>query len=136
MYDACSVIEVRYGLTPRSAGWRKVGAGPRSRHGTLDARRPGGYFLRMRRLLVTRRVVPLDRLDEYLPAWADVVRTARTANCRAWLFRQTDHQDHFLEFVEWKDDEASESARAPLETARRIVDETFGYGDSTEWEEA
>lgn len=85
---------------------------------------------------MTRRVVPLDRLDEYLPAWAVVVRIAGETGCRAWLFRRPDHQDHFLEFVEWKEDEANEAARAPLEAARRAVDETFGYGESIEWEEA
>jgi hypothetical protein len=89
----------------------------------------------MRRLLCTRRLVPLDRLDDYLPAWHEVRSAALASGCRAWLFRRSDHQDQFLEFIEWQDDVAPGELRAEVDAARTALDERFGFGETTDWEE-
>lgn len=90
----------------------------------------------MTRLLTTRRHVPLDRAEEYVAAWSEVRAAAEARGARAWLFRGADHEDHFLEFVEWSDavsalmdDPAVADARAALE------DYGAGAGTTEEWED-
>lgn len=91
----------------------------------------------MRRLLSARRLVPLDRLEQYLSGWQQVLEAARDSGGRAWLFRGTDHQDHFLEFLEW----GAEAAPVPLPdvdsvaSARLSLDHSFGTAQIEEWEE-
>jgi hypothetical protein len=90
----------------------------------------------MRSLLCTRRVVPLDLLDDYLARWRDVTQAAQAAGARAWLFRRTGHDDHFQEFLEWDGDDAGAAADEPaLAGARAALEELVGAGDDTEWEE-
>ncbi|MGH7504461.1 MAG: hypothetical protein ACRELX_02370, partial [Longimicrobiales bacterium] len=57
----------------------------------------------MRRLYATRRLIPLDRLDDYLAGWERLRSAATEAGGRAWMFRGTAHQDQFIEFLEWED---------------------------------
>lgn len=54
-----------------------------------------------RHLATTRRHVPLDRVDEYLAAWAAVRDAIVAAGGRAWIFHGAEHEDQFLEFIEW-----------------------------------
>ena len=93
-----------------------------------------------RRLLSTRRLVPLDRLDDYLADWDRVRAAAEAAGGRAWLFRGARHEDQFLEFIEWgdagDDDHAPLPERAEVEAARVHLDHAFGAGHADEWEEA
>lgn len=89
-----------------------------------------------RRLLCTRRVVPLDRSDDYLLAWLATRRAADGAGMRAWLFRGAGHEDHFMEFLEWEDRGA-----APLEdeAVRAALAQLDSFGTPVgreEWEEA
>lgn len=89
-----------------------------------------------RRLLATRRLIPLDRLEDYLAGWETLRDAAERAGARAWMFRGTDHQDHFIEFLEWQDEGGPAlPERAEIATARRGLDETFGAGHVDEWEE-
>ncbi len=90
----------------------------------------------MRHVLATRRTVPLDRVDEYTAVWADVRASALAAGMRAWLFRGTDHEDHFMEFLEWADDGGpGPMPESELETLRAQLEERFGYGHEDRWEE-
>jgi hypothetical protein len=57
-----------------------------------------------RRLRTVRRQVPLDRGDDYLLAWEAARHAVVAAGGRAWIFGGVDHEDQFLEFVEWNDD--------------------------------
>jgi hypothetical protein len=57
----------------------------------------------MRRILIIRRTVPLDRSDEYGAAWQDLVTAATLCGGQAWLFRRTGHEDRFIEFLEWQE---------------------------------
>ena len=89
----------------------------------------------MRRLCTSRRHVALDRTDEYLSAWDDLRRAVETAGARAWVFRGSAHEDHFLEFIEWT------GARAPLDDAAVLAAlqalDAFAPATGTEeWEQA
>jgi orotate phosphoribosyltransferase len=55
----------------------------------------------MRRLLVTRRRVPLDRFEDYDEAWERLRDAASQSGGRAWRFRASELEDQFLEFLEW-----------------------------------
>jgi len=88
---------------------------------------------RKRRLLSTRRVVPLDRLDEYTAAWEAVQQAARDAGARAWLFRARERQDHFIEFIEHSEAPGALEA-GELQLARARLEEEFGPGETEEWE--
>lgn len=92
----------------------------------------------MRRLLLTtRRTIPLDRLDDYLGDWRRIRAAVEAAGGRAWLYRGTSRQDHFIEFVEW--DEAATPAlpdRDDVASARLDLDQTFGPGIADSWEES
>lgn len=89
----------------------------------------------MRNLLITRRTVPLDRLEEYAEAWAAVAGAAAAQGGRAWLFRGAGHEDRFIEFVEWTG--APEFLAAPaLVAACRELDACAAATESGAWEEA
>ena len=88
---------------------------------------------RRRRLLSTRRVVPLDRLDEYTAAWDVVERAAKENGARAGLFRARERQDHFLEFVEYGDAPGVLESEE-LRRARASLEEQFGAGQAEDWE--
>jgi hypothetical protein len=90
----------------------------------------------MRRLLCTRRRVALDRVDEYLFAWLAAGAAAGRAGARAWLFRGSDHEDQFMEFVEW--DDAASDPLADDDVAAALA-QLAAFGAviaSDEWEEA
>jgi hypothetical protein len=89
-----------------------------------------------RRLLCTRRQVPLDRSDDYLLAWLAFRSTAATLGARAWIFRRVGHEDHFMEFLEWDalvrdpmDDVDMSAAAAQLDSFGSML-------GRDEWEEA
>ncbi len=86
-------------------------------------------------LVVTRRTIALDRIEEYLALWAVVRDAAESLDCRAWLFRAARRDDHFLEFLE----HAGE--RLPLDQPRlmeprRELHDSFPPDADDEWEEA
>lgn len=90
----------------------------------------------MRRLLCTRRRVPLDIVDDYLLAWGATRALVEAADGRAWLFRQAGHDDLFMEFIEWDDNRATPLQNEGVEDARRILDNFTPGSGSDEWEEA
>lgn len=88
----------------------------------------------MRRLLVTRRTVPLDRLDDYLATWARLRADVQARGGAAWLFRGDGHDDRFLEFLEWSGDTAvaaADDVRAALDE----LDETASAAHQDTWNE-
>ncbi len=88
-----------------------------------------------RRLLTTRRRIPLDRLEEYLADWREVRRAVRAAGGHAWLFRGEEREDRFLEFVE--SDVSIELAAEPrVAEARETLEDGFGQEWSDVWTEA
>lgn len=90
----------------------------------------------MRRLLSTRRHVPLDRADDYITAW-DAVRSAvELSGGRAWIFQGAGHEDQFLEFIEWPDDAAAPTGDAAVADAVARLEEFAAASASDEWEEA
>ncbi|CAN5895481.1 hypothetical protein BH23GEM9_BH23GEM9_30960 [soil metagenome] len=90
----------------------------------------------MRRLLSTRRHLPLDRSDDYLLAWVAVARAVQAAGGRAWIFRGSAHEDHFMEFIEWDDDVDSPADDDDVAAARTQLDAFATPSASDEWEEA
>jgi hypothetical protein len=89
----------------------------------------------MRRLLITRRHVALDRADDYLLAWETVRLAAERAGGRAWIFRGAAHEDQFMEFMEWSDDAASPHTNDTVAATRSELD-AFAAGVTEEWEDA
>lgn len=91
----------------------------------------------MHHVLATRRTVPLDRAEEYAAAWASVQSLASSAGVHAWLFRGTDHEDHFMEFLEWSDDGAPTAMplEDELDALRAELEERFGHGHEDRWDE-
>jgi hypothetical protein len=87
----------------------------------------------MRRLHSSRRVVPLDQLEQYLELWSMLRSAAEAVGARAWLFRDARRQDHFMEFVEYADMSMDGSG---VSEARQEIDEFFGHAQVEEWEEA
>jgi len=96
--------------------------------------------LMTRLLLVSRRIVPLDALEDYGSRWARVVAAVSAAGGRAWVFRGVRHQDHFLEFIEWRTDHSVDPGALPdresVAAARAELDGRFGPASDDEWEEA
>jgi hypothetical protein len=92
----------------------------------------------MKRILSTRRLIPLDRLDDYLLDWERVRAAVESAGGRAWLFRGARHQDQFIEFVEWGEEvgDTPLPERADVAPARLQLDEAYGRGHADDWEEA
>lgn len=89
----------------------------------------------VRRLLSTRRLVPLYELDEYLAGWNRLRAVFTAAGGHAWLFRASHRQDQFLEFLEYGA-EPTILERAEIAAARDALDEAFGAGVLEGWEEA
>ena len=91
----------------------------------------------MRRLRITHRIVPLDRVDEYQAAWQDVRTAAEAEGGRAWLYRGSDHQDHYIEFLEWKGEDLPPLPdRAPVSAMRDRLAESFAARTDNDWEAA
>jgi hypothetical protein len=89
----------------------------------------------MRRLVSTRRHVPLDVAEEYMLAWLAVGRAVTAAGGRAWLFRGSRHEDQFLEFIEWSG--AAEPLRdADVMSAVAQLGAFAAAAAEEEWEEA
>lgn len=90
----------------------------------------------IRHLATARRHVPLDRADEYLAAWNATREAVEATGGHAWIFRGAEHEDRFLEFIEWTD-----PTRSPL-TDDGVVEaaselNAFAAADRAEvWEEA
>jgi hypothetical protein len=89
----------------------------------------------MRRLLTTRRHVPLDIADDYLLAWAMVRRSVQDAGGRAWLFRGAAHEDQFMEFIEWSDESLASVVDDEAVAAAVAQLDAFGHAKSDDWEE-
>jgi hypothetical protein len=89
-----------------------------------------------RRLLTTRRHVPLDRADEYLMAWDAVCRAVEAAGGRAWIFRGAAHEDQFMEFVEWTTGPTAPHEDDAVAAARTQLDAFATAGVTEEWEDA
>lgn len=88
----------------------------------------------MRHLRVTRRHLALDRSDEYLRCWDEVSTAVRQAGGNAWLFRDIEHDDRFLEFIEWSGGAAPLEQVAVAEALDALA--TFApAAQSDEWEE-
>ena len=90
----------------------------------------------MRRLLTTRRHVPLDRAEEYLAAWARVRSTVADAGGRAWIFRGAAHEDQFIEFIEWSNGSPALHEHEDVAAARALLDTFAVAGVTEEWEDA
>lgn len=88
----------------------------------------------MRRLLVTRRTVPLDRSDEYAESWQNLVQLAKELPGNAWLFRRVGHDDQYVEFVEWSGEPAASAVELLLAVRREL--DMLGIGHTDELEEA
>jgi hypothetical protein len=88
-----------------------------------------------RRLLTTRRHVPLDTVDDYLDGWTTLQHEVERAGGRAWIFRGADHQDRFIEFIEWNDDGDGPLAIDAVAAAVSELDTFAVPGSSEEWEE-
>ena len=88
-----------------------------------------------RRLLTTRRHVPLDRADEYLAAWDVVQRSVEESGGHAWIFRGAAHEDQFMEFIEWKDGTLAPHDGGGVNSARAILDTFAAPGATEEWED-
>jgi hypothetical protein len=88
-----------------------------------------------RRLLTTRRHVPLDRADEYVVAWAAVERMVTAGGSRAWLFRGAAHEDQFIEFIEWSDGARAPHDDADIAGTRAHLDTFAAPGLTEEWED-
>lgn len=89
----------------------------------------------MRRLLTTRRHVPLDQAEEYLAAWEGVRRAVDDAGGRAWIFRGAAHEDQFIEFIEWSNGAPALHERDDVAAARSGLDVYAAAGMTEEWED-
>ena len=88
-----------------------------------------------RRLLTTRRSVPLDRTEEYDALWARVREVVVDAEGHAWRFRAAERQDVQMECIESR--ELDRILTLPeVQATRSLLDETFGSASTEEWEEA
>jgi hypothetical protein len=89
----------------------------------------------MRRLLSTRRRVPLDLVDDYLLAWARLRVLAERNEAHAWIFRGSEHDDQFIEFIEWDDSKSDPLLDDGVNAARTALDAFAHAISSDEWEE-
>ena len=90
----------------------------------------------MRRLLTTRRHVPLDQADEYLAAWERVRSAVGQAGGHAWIFRGAAHEDQFIEFIEWTNGSPALHEQDDVAAARAELDTYAAAGMTEEWEDA
>jgi len=88
-----------------------------------------------RKLVVTRRNVPLDRVEDYHAAWRRVRDAVHEAGGRAWVFRGADRIDHFLEFIESREMD-SLMVEQVVVAARDELDALFAPRDLEAWDEA
>ena len=88
----------------------------------------------MRRLMSTRRRIPLDRTEDYAALWSAVRDAAEAVGVHAWRFRAKDRDDIYMEFLEASDPEPL--ADTGLGAARDALDRAFVPERSDEWEEA
>jgi hypothetical protein len=90
----------------------------------------------IRRLLTTRRHVPLDQADEYLVSWEKLRRVVDEAGGRAWIFRGAAHEDQFIEFIEWSNGSPALHELGDVAAARAQLDTYAAAGVTEEWEDA
>jgi hypothetical protein len=88
----------------------------------------------MRKLRITRRRVPLARLEEYDDAWQRLRRAAGEAGARAWLFRISGRDDRMVEFLEWSDPVSVDRAEAVQEAGAAL--DALAPGETEDCEEA
>lgn len=92
----------------------------------------------MRRLRSLRRLVPLDRLEDYDDAWEAVSRAAAESDVRAWRFRGHDREDHFMEFLEWSAPAGGDADGGLAPTVAAACEELglqFGGAAVEDWDE-
>jgi hypothetical protein len=85
-----------------------------------------------RSLLATRRILPLDRLEEYVAGWERLRGAVTEQGGHAWLFRAAAREDHFLEFIEFRGPDALHAAR-DVHSARTALSDEFGEREAREW---
>lgn len=90
----------------------------------------------MRRLSTTRRHVPLDIADDYLVSWLAVRTAVHAAGGRAWLFRGRNHEDQFMEFIEWDDDDSAPLDGDDVAAAIAQLSAFATAAHTDDWEEA
>lgn len=76
-----------------------------------------------RRLLVATRTVNGAARDPYDELWHDLANAVRALNGAAWRFVSADEPDRFVEFIEWKQEEAAPSLPerpGPAERLQRL----------------
>lgn len=86
-----------------------------------------------RRLRCTRRSIALDRLGEYLSLWRRGRDAVRRHGGQAWLFRSAARDDHFLEFIEYDNQEGLSETRH-VTSRLQALSESFPPDDVSEWE--
>lgn len=79
-----------------------------------------------RRLVSIRRLVPQDRIPEYVELWAALHLAATARGAHAWSFVSADHPDVFLEFLEFG---AASDVRSDPATVAAIQALHEGFGD-------
>src|SRR5690625_6156844 len=87
-----------------------------------------------RQLRETRRLVPLYYLDDYLAGWRRLYLAVNEAGGRATIFRASEREDQFLEFLE-SDDLIRLLEDPRVAAALEALDISFGEGTREEWEE-
>lgn len=88
----------------------------------------------MRNLIVSYRVVPAERIDEYDRVWLSLEDAARATGLRAWRFRSPEAGDEFVEFIEGLGAELT--APLPVEAARRTLDRLAPAASDRSWQSA
>jgi hypothetical protein len=78
-----------------------------------------------RRLVSIRRLVPEDRIPEYAELWLALHTAATARGAHAWAFAAVDHENVFLEFLEFGDASDVRSDPDTL-TAIQALHESFG----------
>ncbi len=88
----------------------------------------------MRRLMSTRRRIPLDRTEDYAALWSAVRDAAEALGIHAWRFQARDRDDIYMEFLESAG--PGPLADPGLGAAREALDRALVPEHSDEWEEA
>lgn len=89
----------------------------------------------MTTLLVTRRRVPLDRIEQYGALWRAAHTCATRLGARAWLFQSQKVAGLFTEFLE-HDDEQQLDDDSSLVSCLHSLHETFPAEESSTWIQA